>query len=125
MMIHKKINKFIVKQQDKDNDDNNDFNPSSSPSSTGIGFFDRVKAFVTKPVEIVQEAMENRRKQRSTSSLNSNSDLNDKPTNDNEQDVFSSSPQQHFHSAYDLHDEEKSKLVRSPELYNMDNVNKS
>ena len=108
----------------KDNDDNNDFNPSSSPSSTGIGFFDRVKAFVTKPVEIVQEAMENRRKQRSTSSLNSNPEINDKQTNDNEQDVFSSSPQQHFHSAYDLHDEEKSKLVRSPELYNMDNVNK-
>ena len=33
----------------------------------------------------------------------------------------SSSTQQHFQSAYDLHDEEKSKLVRSPELYNIDN----
>ena len=33
-------------------------------------------------------------------------------------------PGQHFQSAYDLHDEEKSKLVRSPELYNIDNVAK-
>ena len=31
---------------------------------------------------------------------------------------------QHFQSAHDLHDEEKSKLVRSPELYNMDTVSK-
>jgi hypothetical protein len=108
----------------KDDDETNDFNPSSSPSSTGIGFFDRVKAFVTKPVEIVQEVIENRRKQRSTSSLNSNPDLNDKQIIDNEQEIFSSSPQQHFHSAYDLHDDDKSKLVRSPELYNMDNVTK-
>ncbi len=103
-------------------DDDDDRNSSTS-STGGSGFFDRVKAFVSKPVEIVQEAMENRRKQRSTSSLNSNPDLNDKPTLENEQDIFSSSsPQQHFHSAYDLHDEEKLKLVRSPELYNMDNV---
>ena len=28
----------------------------------------------------------------------------------------------HFHSAHELHDEEKSKLVRSPELYNIDHV---
>lgn len=28
----------------------------------------------------------------------------------------------HFQSAYDLHDEEKSKLVRSPELYNIDHA---
>lgn len=112
----------------KDDDDTNEFNLSSSPSSsTGAGFFDRVKAFVTKPVEIVQEAMENRRKQRSTSSLNSNPELIEKQTTENEQGIFSSSPpsqqqQQHFHSAYDLHDEDKLKLVRSPELYNMDNV---
>ena len=33
-------------------------------------------------------------------------------------------PGQHFQSAHDLHDEEKSKLVRSPELYNIDNVAK-
>ena len=96
---------------------------SQSPSSSGPGFFDRVKAFVAKPVEIMQEAMENRRKQRSSSSLNSNPDLADKPTSNPDQDVFSSSPQQHFHSAYDLHDEEKLKLVRSPELYDMDDVN--
>ncbi|CAF3968588.1 unnamed protein product, partial [Rotaria sp. Silwood2] len=115
--------------------DNNEYNNlntniTSSPT-TGIGFFDRVKAFVTKPVEIVQEAMENRRKRRSTSSLSSNTDLNDKQILDNEQNL-SSSPsssqqqqqqqQPHFHSAYDLYDEEKLKLVRSPELYNMDNV---
>ena len=49
----------------KDDDESNDLNSSPSPSTTSIGFFDRVKAFVTKPVEIVQEAMENRRKQRS------------------------------------------------------------
>jgi hypothetical protein len=107
----------------KDDDENNEFNSNSSPSTSSPGFFDRVKAFVIKPVEIVQEAMENRRKQRSTSSLNSNPDLNEKQTIDNEQHIYSSSPQQHFHSAYDLHDEEKNKLVRSPELYNMDNVN--
>ncbi|CAF1526545.1 unnamed protein product [Rotaria sp. Silwood1] len=115
---------------DDDNQYNNlNTNITSSPT-TGIGFFDRVKAFVTKPVEIVQEAMENRRKQRSTSSLSSNADLNDKQILDNEQNL-SSSPssqqqqqqQQHFHSAYDLYDEEKLKLVRSPELYDMDNVN--
>ncbi|CAF4882044.1 unnamed protein product, partial [Rotaria socialis] len=80
-------------------------NPSSS--TAGIGFLGRVKALVSKPVEIVQEAMENRRRQRSTSSLNSNTDLNDKPIVDDEQKLFSSSPstlpaQQHFHSAYDL-----------------------
>jgi hypothetical protein len=51
------------------------------------------------PVEIVQETTDNRR---------------------NEKDSIST--QQHFQSAYDLHDEEKSKLVRSPELYNIDNV---
>lgn len=99
----------------------NEFKPDS-PSSSSPGFFDRVKALVTKPVEIVQEAMENRRKQRSSSSLTSNPDLADKPTSNLDQEVFSSSPQQHFHSAYDLHDEEKLKLVRSPELYDMDNV---
>lgn len=100
---------------------------SSPPSTTGLGFLDRVKAFVTKPVEIVQEAMENRRKQRSTSSLNSNTELNDKPITDEEQNLLlsSSSPtqQHHFHSAYDLNDEEKLKIVRSPELYNMDDAN--
>ncbi|CAF4205009.1 unnamed protein product, partial [Rotaria socialis] len=111
--------------------DDNDFefsNSNPSSSTAGIGFLGRVKALVSKPVEIVQEAMENRRRQRSTSSLNSNTDLNDKPIVDDEQKLFSSSPstlpaQQHFHSAYDLNDEEKLKLVRSPELYNMDNVN--
>ena len=101
--------------------EDNDFK-SGSPSSGSPGFFDRVKALVAKPVEIVQEAMENRRKQRSTSSLSSNPDLVDKQTSNVDQDVFSSSPQQHFHSAYDLHDEEKLKLVRSPELYDMDNA---
>ncbi|UJR30692.1 hypothetical protein I4U23_018213 [Adineta vaga] len=104
-------------------DDNNDFNQSSSPSTSGGGFFDRVKAFVSKPVEIVQEVMENRRKQRSTSSLNSNPDFNEKQLMDNENDSLTSSLQQHFHSAYELHDDEQSKLVRSPELYEMDHVN--
>lgn len=43
---------------------------------------------------------------------------------DNEQNTNTKneSLHQHFQSAYDLHDEEKSKLVRSPELYNIDNV---
>ena len=104
----------------RDDEENND---SNSPSTSGPGFFGRMKALVTKPVEIVQEVMENRRKQRSTSSLNSNSDLNEKQSIDSEHERLSSSPQQHFHSAYDLHDEEKIKLVRSPELYNMDHVN--
>ncbi|CAF4051875.1 unnamed protein product, partial [Rotaria magnacalcarata] len=116
--------------------DDNDFefsNSNPSSSTAGIGFLDRVKALVSKPVEIVQEALENRRKQRSTSSLNSNTDLNEKPIVDDGQKLFPSSssssspstlpPQQHFHSAYGLNDEEKLKLVRSPELYNMGNVN--
>ncbi|CAF1170221.1 unnamed protein product [Adineta steineri] len=37
-------------------------------------------------------------------------------------ETIDNSNHQHFQSAHDLHDEEKSKLVRSPELYNMDNV---
>ncbi|CAF1448595.1 unnamed protein product, partial [Adineta ricciae] len=104
-------------------DDNLEFNPSSSPSTSAVGFFDRVKAFVAKPVEIVQEVMENRRKQRSTSSLNSNSDFTEKQLVDNENESLTSSPQQHFHSAYELHDDEQNKLVRSPELYEIDNIN--
>ncbi|CAF4589811.1 unnamed protein product, partial [Rotaria socialis] len=44
--------------------DDNDFefsNSNPSSSTAGIGFLGRVKALVSKPVEIVQEAMENRR----------------------------------------------------------------
>ncbi|CAF1456995.1 unnamed protein product, partial [Adineta ricciae] len=104
-------------------DDNNEFNPGSSPSTSAVGFFDRVKAFVAKPVEMVQEVMENRRKQRSTSSLNSNSDFTEKQLVDDENEPLTSSPQQHFHSAYELHDDEQNKLVRSPELYEIDNIN--
>jgi hypothetical protein len=57
--------------------------------------------------------------QRSTDSLNYHS-IEDKSI----ENRFTTEilPTQHFQSAYDLHDEEKSKLVRSPELYNMDNV---
>ena len=43
-------------------------------TTSNVGFFDRMKALVTKPVELVQEAIENRRKQRSDSSLNSPSE---------------------------------------------------
>ena len=39
--------------------------------------------------------------------------------------LFQSSPStaSHCHSAYDFHDEEKTKLVRSPEFYNIEGVN--
>jgi hypothetical protein len=73
----------------------------SKPTTT-ISLFDRMKSFVSKPIEKVQEVIENRF---NTEFL---------PTQQQQQ--------QHFQSAYDLHDEEKSKLVRSPELYNIDNV---
>ena len=36
--------------------------------------------------------------------------------------LLSQQQSSHFQSAYDLHDEEKSKLVRSPELYNIDHA---
>ena len=112
-----------------ENEDTLEYPRTSSPVSSSTGFLDRVKAFVSKPVEIVQEAMENRRKQRSTTSLNSNSDINEQVTTHENEPIVSmissssSSPQQHFHSAYDLHDDDKLKIIRSPELYNMDDVN--
>jgi hypothetical protein len=62
--------------------------------------FDRITSLISKPVETVH-----------TEVL-----LSPPPPPPQQQQ------QHHFQSAYDLHDEEKSKLVRSPELYNMDNV---
>ena len=109
-------------ETDRSSTTTDDVHVQSAPPAT-IGFFDRVKAFVSKPVEIVQEAMEGRRKQRSNSSTDSASDLNDQQLFENEEDS-TSSQQQHFQSTDDLHDEEKSKLVRSPEFYNADNLEK-
>ena len=117
------LSREVYRDTTKSDDENDNSDLASSSATVEIGFFDRVKAFVTKPAEIVQEAMENRRKQQLTSSLNSNTDLNDKQLVDNEQRLFSSSLQLHCHSTQHLHDEEKSKLVRSPELCNMRNLN--
>ena len=116
---NQQIYRATTRHEDDDDDEHYEFNQNGSPSTNGVGFFDRVKAFVSKPVEIVQEAMENRRKQRSTSSLNSNADLNEKQAGDIEQDSLSS---QHFPSAHDFSDEDQTKLVRSPELHNIDRV---
>ncbi|CAF3397944.1 unnamed protein product [Rotaria socialis] len=98
----------------KDDDDDDDDNEQNSlMKATGARPFDRVKSFVSKSVDMVQETIDNRHKQRTT-----DSDKNDNlRLNINEKEF--SSPQQHFQSAYDLHDEEKSKLIRSPEVYNM------
>ncbi|UJR15901.1 hypothetical protein I4U23_002824 [Adineta vaga] len=88
--------------------DKDDLTPSDNdqePTTNNGGFLERVKYLVNKPMEIVQEAMENLGKQRPNESL-----------------VNVLEQQQHFQSAHDLHDEEKSKLVRSPELYNIGNV---
>ncbi|CAF0792217.1 unnamed protein product [Rotaria sp. Silwood1] len=85
-----------------DNKDNNQEN-----------LFDYVKSFINKQVEIVHETIEDQIKQRT-----SQSNINDNQRIDNSEKEFLTI-QQHFQSAYDLHDEEKSKLVRSPELYNM------
>ncbi|CAF1388326.1 unnamed protein product, partial [Adineta steineri] len=121
--IYRETTRTDDDDNNNNNDDMNNINVSTSPSTSSVGFFDRVKAFVTKPVEIVQEAMENRRKQRSTSSLNSNTDTNEKQSLDNEHEQkFLSSSEQHFHSVYDLHDEDQNQLVHSPELYNMNNL---
>lgn len=85
---------------------------NSLTKTTSASLFDRMKAFVSKPVEIVQDTVENRHKPRT---LDSN--INESPSlTINDKEPLTT---QHFQSAYDLHDEEKSKLVRSPELYNM------
>jgi len=93
-------------QQTKISDEENDADLSINQQSTDSLDFhsfeesepsschDRVKTLMNKPAQIVEHRL----------------------TSD------SGTTTQHFQSAHDLHDEEKSKLVRSPELYNMDNV---
>jgi hypothetical protein len=90
-----------INQQSTDSLDYHSTEDNEQNNSKSTSLFDRIKSFVTKPIEIVQEVIENR----------FNTDV-----------LPTQQQQQHFQSAYDLHDEEKSKLVRSPELYNMDNV---
>ncbi|CAF2155930.1 unnamed protein product [Rotaria magnacalcarata] len=100
-------NNLATHSNDGDNEEN------SLMKAAGASPFDRVKSFVSKSIDIVQQTIDNHHKQRTTDA-DKNDDLR---LNINEKE-FSSS-QQHFQSAYDLHDEEKSKLVRSPEVYNM------
>ena len=63
---------------------------------------DLTTAYASEPIGILEHTMDSQLKQRVNTTDNVNND--DKPR---------------FQSAYDLHDEEKSILVRSPELYNM------
>ncbi|CAF4205658.1 unnamed protein product, partial [Rotaria sp. Silwood2] len=93
--------------------DNNDLRHSNDDDNNQENLFDHVKSFCSKPIEIVSETIDNQVKQRT-----SESNINDDQRIDNNEKEYLTT-QQHFQSAYDLHDEEKSKLVRSPELYNM------
>ncbi|CAF3574539.1 unnamed protein product [Rotaria sordida] len=99
------------------NDDNNNNNQENLLiKTTDINLFDHVKSLINKPLEIVHEIIENQFKQRiNESNINNNQNID----NNEKEFLTTQQQQQHFQSAYDLHDEEKSKLVRSPELYNM------